>query len=109
MKRLILYNAAYLNREMSEKALQLLSLQDFRLGIAAGVPKGIKVAAKFGEIVPENKSEDIQLHEFGIVYHPKGHYILGVMTRGRDFAAQAGVIRDISAMIYTEVDSSIRN
>ncbi len=105
----ILYNAAYLNREMSEKALRLLSLQDFPQGIAAGVPKGIKVAAKFGEIVPENKSEDIQLHEFGIVYHPQSHYILGVMTRGHDFAAQAEIIRDISKMIYREVDSSIRN
>jgi len=103
----ILYNAAYLNREMSEKALQLLSLQDFPMGIAAGVPKGTKVAAKFGEIVPENKSEDIQLHEFGIVYHPKGHYILGVMTQGHDFIAQAEIIRDISRMIYSEVDSSL--
>jgi beta-lactamase class A len=105
----ILYNAAYLNRDMSEKALQLLSLQDFPMGIAAGVPKGIKVAAKFGEIVSENKNEDIQLHEFGIVYHPKGHYILGVMTRGHDFAAQAEIIRDVSKMIYSEVDSSTRN
>ena len=36
----ILYNASYLNREMSEKALRLLSLDDFPQGIAAGVPGG---------------------------------------------------------------------
>ena len=105
----ILYNASYLNREMSEKALQLLSLQDFPLGISAGVPEGIKVAAKFGEIVPANKNEDVQLHEFGVIYHPKNHYILGIMTRGHDFAHQAEVIRDISKLIYSEVDSSMRN
>jgi len=106
----ILYNAAYLNRDMSEKALRLLSLQDFPLGgIAAGVPKGIRVAAKFGEFVPENRNSEIQLHEFGIVYHPKGHYILGIMTRGHDFAAQADIIREISKIIYSEVDASIRN
>ena len=105
----ILYNAAYLNRDMSEKALQLLSLQDFPEGIVAGVPKGIKVAAKFGEVVPENPGEDIQLHEFGIVYHPQNHYILGIMTRGRDFSRQAEIIRDISRMIYIEVDSNIKN
>lgn len=105
----ILYNASYLNREMSEKALQLLSLQDFQAGIAAGVPHGIKIAAKFGEIVPKNNNQDIQLHEFGIVYHPKGHYILGVMTAGRNFDAQAEIIRDISKMVYSYVDSSIRN
>lgn len=105
----ILYNAAYLNRDMSEKALQLLSMQDFHLGIAAGVPEGIKVAGKFGEIIPKNKNEDIQLHDFGIVYHPRSHYILGVMTRGHDYAAQAKIIQDISKMVYLQVDSSIKN
>ena len=49
------------------------------------------------------------MHEFGIVYHPKGHYILGIMTRGRNFAAQVAIIRDISKMIYTEVDSGAKN
>lgn len=102
----ILYNASYLNREMSEKALQLLSLQDFPRGIAAGVPKGTVVAAKFGEHAWGEHGEDKQLHEFGIVYHPKGHYILGVMTQGSDFERQIEIIRDISALIYAEVDSS---
>ena len=104
----ILYNAAYLNREMSEKALRLLSLQDFPQGIVAGVPKGVNVAAKFGEVVPERTGEDIQLHEFGIIYHPRSHYILGIMTRGRNFDEQAEILRDISKMVYTEIDSSKR-
>ena len=103
----ILYNASYLNREMSEKALQLLSLQDFPQGIAAGVPKGITVAAKFGEIVPDDGRAEVQLHEFGIVYHPGSPYILGIMTQGGVFSQQAGIIRDISRMIYSEVDSTI--
>jgi len=102
----ILYNASYLSREMSEKALQLLSLQDFPQGISAGVPKGTIVAAKFGEHAWGEHGEDKQLHEFGIVYHPKGHYILGVMTQGRDFERQAEIISDISRMIYKEVDSA---
>lgn len=101
----ILYNAAYLNREMSEKALQLLSLQEFPQGIVAGVPKGVTVASKFGEHAEGMRGEDKQLHEFGIVYHPKGAYILGIMTRGHDKKIQAEVIRDISALIYAEVDS----
>lgn len=96
----ILFNAGYLNREMSEKALQLLTLEDFPQGISAGVPKGTPVAAKFGEF---NQGGESQLHEFGIVYHPKGPYILGVLTRGRDAKIQAEVIRDISALIYAEI------
>ncbi|HEY6839386.1 MAG TPA: serine hydrolase [Geobacteraceae bacterium] len=96
----ILYNAAYLNREMSEKALQLLSLEDFPQGIAAGVPKGTVVAAKFGELNQGVNGEDKQLHEFGIVYHPQSPYILGIMTRGHDAAIQAELIRTISAKVY---------
>lgn len=103
----ILYNAAYLNREMSEKALQLLTLQDFPQGIAAGVPPGIPIAAKFGEQVSGRHGEEKQLHEFGIIYHPKGPYILGIMTKGDDFGRQAEVIRNISAMVYAEAGSSI--
>lgn len=100
----ILFNAAFLNREMSEKALELMSLDDFPQGIASGVPPGIHVASKFGEVVPTAGDEDIQLHEFGIVYHPSSPYILGIMTMGRDFAAQEQIIRDISRMIYSEID-----
>jgi len=100
----ILYNAAFLDKEMSEKALELLSLDDFPQGMASGVPPGIVVATKFGEVVPTADDEDIQLHEFGIVYHPSGPYILGIMTIGRDFAAQQQIIRDISRTIYSEIN-----
>lgn len=103
----ILYNAAYLNREMSEKALQLLTQQDFPQGIAAGLPPGIPVAAKFGDFVNGSHGEEKQLHEFGIVYHPSGSYILGIMTQGSDFDIQAEIIRNISAMVYAEINSSI--
>ena len=101
----ILYNASYLSRDMSEKALQLLSLQDFPRGIVAGVPKGTVVAAKFGEKAGGGDERYQQLHEFGIVYHPKHTYILGVMTRGDDFGTLSAVIRDISHLVYTEVDA----
>jgi beta-lactamase class A len=100
----ILYNASFLNKEMSEKALQLLSLPDFTYGIIAGVPKGIIVASKFGEYY-DNTSEVQQLHEFGIIYHPKGPYILGVLTRGNDIAKQASLIRSVSEMVYSEVNT----
>lgn len=103
----ILYNAAYLSRDMSEKALKLLSLQDFPQGIAAGVPGNVPVAAKFGESAAGPGGEDKQLHEFGIVYHPSGPYILGIMTLGEDLASQAEIIRNISAMVYAEVGKSI--
>ncbi|MBI5741411.1 MAG: serine hydrolase [Nitrospirae bacterium] len=100
----ILYNASYLNREMSEKALALMSQQDFSQGIAAGLPAGVAVASKFGESV--QRGGERQLHEFGIVYHPTRPYILGIMTLGNNLEKQAEFLRDISRLIYREVDSS---
>lgn len=100
----ILYNAAFLNREMSEKALELLTRENFPQGIVAGVHKGVVVAAKFGEF---DDGKVKQLHEFGIVYHHKHPYIIGIMTQGNDFASQADAIREISALVYHEVDTGV--
>lgn len=45
----ILYNATYLNKELSEKALDILSRTAFKDGLARGVPPEIPVSHKFGE------------------------------------------------------------
>jgi beta-lactamase class A len=96
-----LYNATYLSREMSEKALKILCSEDFPKGIISGVPKGTVVASKFGEWVKGPRGEEKQLHEFGIVYHPvSGPYLLGIMTQGNDFAKQIEVISDVSELVY---------
>jgi len=100
----ILYNASFLNREMSEKALELMSHEEFPYGIVAGIPKGVKLASKFGEFVREENPGDIQLHEFGIVYHPKGPYILGVLTRGNNWKGQADVIKSLSELVYNSIN-----
>lgn len=100
----ILYNATFLNREMSEKALEHLSHMDYREGIVAGVPAAVSVASKFGEKIFDN-GRAVELHEFGIVYHPRGPYLLGIMTRGTDIRRQSAVLRDISRLVYAEVDA----
>lgn len=105
----ILYNASFLNNEMSEKALQMMSVQDFPYGLVAGVPKGIKVSSKFGEFNDRENPDIIQLHEFGIVYHPKGPYILGILTRGDDWARQADIIKSVSAMVYDSVEVTLND
>lgn len=105
----ILYNASFLNKEMSEKALQLMSYQDFPMGIAAGLPPDTKLASKFGEYSDSEHPDLIQLHEFGIVYHPKGPYILGILTRGHDVNKQAGIIKTVSKNVYDLVNNQIRS
>jgi hypothetical protein len=39
------------------------------------------------------------------VYHPKGAYILGIMTDGSDKTHQAEIIRKISELTYNAVNA----
>jgi beta-lactamase class A len=107
----VLFNASYLNEEMSEKALRYLARSVFRDGMASGIPSDSNIASKAGERVirtvdSEGLPEEVlQLHEFGIIYHPERPFLLGVTARGGDFRDLARVIRDITKLVYAEVDS----
>lgn len=94
----ILYNSTYLKPDYSEKALQILSRSDFKLGIEAGLPPGTKVSHKFG--VSTNTENVKQLHDCGIVYsNHSAPYSLCIMTSGRDFYKMASVIGEVTALI----------
>lgn len=95
----ILYNASYLNRNMSEKALELLSKTTFTKGLVAGLPKDIKISHKFGERTYDDVNIK-QIHDCGIVYLPDSPYLLCVMTRGSDFNNLVKIISDISLIVY---------
>lgn len=101
----VLFNTSYLNAELSEKALELLSQVEFSKGVRAGVPSEISVAHKFG-IREIGDSIGKQLHNCGIVYYPKHPYIVCIMTRGKDFNKLAEVIADISGEVYKEIKSA---
>jgi beta-lactamase class A len=101
----ILFNASYLNREMSEKALEYLAKTDYTKGLVAGVPPKIKVAHKFGL----RKINGIkQLHDCGIVYYPDHPYLLCVMTSGPIPEYLDTTIAEISGFIYEEIDRQHR-
>lgn len=101
----ILFNSSYLDREMSELALEILLETEYKNGIVAGVPEGINVAHKFGER-SINGNMDIQLHDCGVVYYPDKPYIICVMTRDDDFKQQEKLISELSKYVYKEVDSN---
>jgi hypothetical protein len=99
----ILYNSTYLSRDMSEKALALLSQTDFSKGIEGGVPNNIEVSQKFGEFTQESTSGTLvkrELHNCGIVYYPGHPYLLCIMTKGKDFAPLEGVLSEISRKVF---------
>ncbi len=95
----ILYNASYLNHDMSEKALEILTKSQFHNGLAAGVPDNIEIAHKFGERVFANNN---QLHDCGIIYKNKSPYLLCIMTRGDDFNKMTEAIKEISQYVYNQ-------
>jgi beta-lactamase class A len=96
-----LYNASYLNREYSQKALDLLSKTDFR-GIQKGLPSDVTVADKFGEREINSGGENVQreLHDCGIIYKNTQPYTLCIMTSGKDFNDLISIIAGISAFVY---------
>jgi len=79
----------------TQEMLSILSAQEFNDRIPAGLPPGIRVAHKTGDITSV-------AHDAAIVYPPnRSPYILVVLTRGiRDDKKSSKLIADISAMVY---------
>lgn len=111
----ILYNASYLSRGDSQKALELLAQTEFKDGLVAGVPHGTTVSHKFGErtvegIDPKTKkqvSQKRELSDCGIVYYPKMPYGICVMTEGADFGRMEHAIAEISKAMYAAADGGL--
>ncbi|MBN2854282.1 serine hydrolase [Patescibacteria group bacterium] len=98
----ILYNASYLNREMSEFALSILAKSEYDAGIKSGIKdKNIIVSHKFGERGIGNSK---QLHDCGIIYNYDKPYLLCIMTRGDDFLKIREAIKEISQVFYQELE-----
>jgi beta-lactamase class A len=74
---------------------EILLAQEFNEKIPAGVPRGVPVAHKTGEITAHS-------HDAAIVY-PSGKrpYVLVVLTRGITEASRSSrLIADISSLVY---------
>jgi beta-lactamase class A len=101
----VLFNASYLSRENSERALEILSQVDFKDGLRDGIPEEISIAHKFGErvIYSPTGAEAKQLHDCGIVYFPEHPYLLCVMTRGKDLENLKQVIQGVSRFVYEDM------
>lgn len=102
----VLFNGSYLTKDDSEKALSILAQSQFKDGLVAGIPANIMVAHKFGEYEDSTVEE---LHDCGIVYYPNHPYVLCIMTKGSDVEQLAPVIKGISALVYSEIDSQLGN
>jgi beta-lactamase class A len=98
----ILYNASYLEKQYSEKALETMSKSDFKDGIVASVPENVMVSHKFGE--RQLAVNSFQLHDCGIIYWPKSPYLLCIMTRGKEYERLSSFIRQASKIVYDGIE-----
>lgn len=80
----------------TREMLGILLAQEFNDKIPAGLPPGVRVAHKTGEITAVS-------HDAAIIYPPgRKPYVLVVLTRGiPDGAKSSRLIADISALIYS--------
>ncbi len=85
----------FLSKSACDKIVEILSAQHFNDGIPAGIPKGVKVAHKTGEITKHN-------HDAGIVYLPgRKPYVIVVLTKGIVEQKRSNeLIANISRIVY---------
>ena len=90
-----IYNRQLVSSTYSDTMLGFLKNQTLRSKIPAGVPNGVEVANKTGEL--ENKVEN----DAAIVYSEGGTYILVVLSKNISSSNEARTnIREISKIVY---------
>ena len=99
MRRVRAIESQFVQSELQENILfayeamllEKMGRQLYPYGIPAG-SKG-KVYDKVGFLWS-------YIHDTGIVYHPKGTYVLTVMTSGYSYAKIAEITRQVEAIMY---------
>jgi beta-lactamase class A len=101
----VLYNASYLNQEMSERALKLLNETEYKEGLVAGTPTGVNVSHKFGEFgqMENGKLVSLEFHDCGIIYKPEHNFFLCVMTKGNNTQVMGQTISNLTKLIYNSL------
>ncbi|NCS97509.1 MAG: serine hydrolase [Candidatus Pacebacteria bacterium] len=105
----MLYNASYLNRVNSEKALSLLTQSQYKMGLVAGIPNEIEVASKFGYYDPPPEAhEKFRFNQCQIVFHPENPYLLCVSSASESLPELRSAIpqlEQLSKHIYEWVNA----
>lgn len=88
-----LYKGKFANKETTQKMLDILKNQEINDRIPKYLPEKIEIGHKTGEL-------DGYKHDAGIVYAPKGDYVIVVMSNTKDPQVAVDVIAKISKAVY---------
>lgn len=102
----ILYNATYLNREYSEKALELLVETDNSVGLSTTIPKNIPTANRYGgrSLTNATDGSQFELHDCGITYYPAHPYLLCAMAQGKSLENLEKFLKEIGDAVFKEME-----
>lgn len=85
-------NGSLMSGANRDRLYRSLSTHPYRYGIPTG-SKATKVYDKVGFLWD-------YVHDTAIVYHPRGTYVMTIMTKGKSYAAIARMTREIEALMY---------
>lgn len=97
------YEAKYLDLAHSEAALKLLSSSRYPEGFRKKLPADLRIAHKYGvrfNISNINPTIPVQLNQVAIIYHPKGPFLLSVMTKGNKLETLRSVLQESAFIAY---------
>ena len=100
----VLYNGSYLNPELSQFAMELLSQSEFSEGIKKNIPVEIVVAHKFGEA---SFGENRTFSESGIIYQQDEPYLITVMAKGNNDTNLIHFIGEVSGYIFQKLHTQL--
>ena len=90
-------NSKAVDANASRQMIAILERQKFNESIPAGLPPGIKVAHKTGEIT--------KIHHDAAIVYARRPFILVILVRGiPDSKASAALMADITRILYPEVE-----
>lgn len=85
------YNGQLASGHNREKLLDMMSRQIWRQGIPAGTQGW--TSNKVGFLWD-------YVHDVGVVHHPRGTYIVAIMTKGANYGIIAQITRELEAFMY---------
>lgn len=101
----VLYNASYLNRDYSQKALKLLVKADSSVGLGANLPKSVPIANRVGaRAYDTNGSRKYEIYDCGIIYYPEHPYLLCSSAQGKSIEGVKDFLKSLGEIIYTEIN-----
>ncbi len=104
-----LYNATYLNRAYSEKALELLSETTPGQGIDTGLEKSLVVAHKYRDrTFVDGGNNLVEAHDCGIIYFPNYPYLLCMASVGKNKETVDNLFKEVGQLTYQDMKNNYK-